>query len=43
MKINAYLSISTLNVNGLNAAIKKKNIEWGLDEKKKQEPTVCCL
>ena len=40
MAINTYLSIITLNVNGLNAAIKKYRVA---DWIKKQEPTICCL
>ena len=40
MAINIYLSIITLNVNGLNAPIKRHQVtEWI----KKQEPTICCL
>ena len=40
MAINTYLSIITLNVNGLNAPIKRHRVE---DWIKKQEPTICCL
>ena len=36
----AYLSIITLNVNGLNAMIKRHRVA---DSIKKQEPTICCL
>ena len=36
MAINAYLSIITFNVNGLNVPIKR---HW----MKKQEPAICCL
>ena len=38
--INTYLSIITLNVNGLNAPIKRHRVA---DWIKKQEPTICCL
>ena len=40
MAINTYLSIITLNVNGLNAPIKRHRVA---DWIKKQEPTICCL
>ena len=40
MAINTYLSIVTLNVNGLNASIKGHRVA---DWIKKQEPTICCL
>ena len=40
MSKNTYLSIITLNVNGLNAQIKRHRIA---DWIKKQEPTICCL
>ena len=40
MAINTYLFIITLNVNGLNALIKKHRLA---DWIKKQEPTICCL
>ena len=40
MAINTYLSIITLNVNGLNAPIKRhKAADWI----KKQEPAICYL
>ena len=39
MAINTYLSIITLNVNGLHALVKRQS--GRLDEK--QEPTVGCL
>ena len=40
MAISTYLSIVTLNVNGLNAPIKRHRvIEWI----KKQDPSICCL
>ena len=38
--MNNYLSIITLNVNGLNAAIKRHRIaEWI----RKHDPHICCL
>ena len=40
MAINIYLSIITLNVNGLKAPIKRHRVA---DWIKKQEPTICCL
>ena len=40
MAINSYLSVLTLNVNGLNAPIKRHRvIEWI----RKQDPSICCL
>ena len=40
MTINNYLSIITLNVNGLNAPIKRHRIaEWI----RKHDPNICCL
>ena len=40
MTISTYLSINTLNVNGLNAPIKRHRVtEW----MKKQDPSICCL
>ena len=40
MALNSYLSIVTLNVNGLNAPIKRHRVsEWI----KKQDPSICCL
>ena len=40
MAISTYLSIITLNVNGLNAPIKRHRVtEWI----KKQDPSICCL
>ena len=40
MAISTHLSIITLNVNGLNAPIKRHRVtEWI----KKQDPSVCCL
>ena len=40
MAINTYLSIITLNVNGLNAPVKRYRV---VDWITKQEPTICCL
>ena len=40
MTINTYLSIITLNVNGLNAPIKGHRVA---DWIKQQKPTICCL
>ena len=40
MAKNTYLSIITLNVNGLNVPIKSHK---GADCMKKQVPTICCL
>ena len=40
MAMNMYLSIITLNVNGLNASIKRDRIaEWI----RKHDPHICCL
>ena len=40
MAIGTYISIITLNVNGLNAPTKRHRLaEW----KQKQDPYVCCL
>ena len=40
MAIGSYLSIITLNVNGLNAPTKRQRLaEW----MKKQDPYICCL
>jgi len=40
MAINTYLSIITLNVNGLNAPIKRLRVaDWS----KKQKLSICCL
>ena len=40
MTINSYLSVLTLNVNGLNAPIKRHRVtEWI----RKQDPSICCL
>ena len=40
MAINIYLSIITLNVNGLNAPIKGQRVA---DWIRKQDPYICCL
>ena len=40
MAINTYLSVITLNINGLKAPIKRHRVE---DWIKKQEPTTFCL
>ena len=40
MALNSYLSIVTLNVNGLNAPIKRHRLS---DWIKKQDPSICCL
>ena len=40
MTLNPYLSIITLNVNGLNSPTKRHRVsEWI----KKQDPSICCL
>ena len=40
MTLNLYLSIITLNVNGLNVPTKRHRVsEWI----KKQDPPICCL
>ena len=40
MTLNTYLSIKTVNVNGLNAPTKRHGVsEWI----KKQDPSICCL
>jgi len=42
METNTYLSIITLNVNGINAPIKRHRVaDW--IKKKKKKPTICCL
>ena len=38
--MNKYLSIITLNVNGLNAPIKRHMVAEGI---KKHDPHICCL
>ena len=40
MTLNSYLSIVTLNVNGLNDSIKRRRVS---DWIKKQDPSICCL
>ena len=40
MTLNSYLSIVTLNVNGLNDCIKRRRVS---DWIKKQDPSICCL
>ena len=40
MAIYTYLSITTLNVNGLNAPIKRHRVA---DWLQKQKPSICCL
>ena len=40
MAINAYLSIITLNVSGLNAPIRRHRVAGWI---KKQKPSTCCL
>ena len=40
MTLNSYLSIVTLNVNGLNDPIKRHRVS---DWIKKQDPFICCL
>jgi exonuclease III len=37
--ITTYLSILTLNINGLNSPIKTHNLENWI----KEDPTICCL
>ena len=40
MALNMYLSIMTLNVNGLNAPTKRW---WAAEWMRKQDPYICCL
>ena len=40
MAINTYLSIITLNANGLNTPIKRHRVAGWI---KTQKPTICCL
>ena len=40
MAIYKHLSIISLNVNGLNAQIKRHRVPYWI---KKQKPTICCL
>ena len=38
--MGSYLSISTLNVNGLNAPTKRQRLD---EQIQKQDPYICCL
>ena len=40
MALNLYLSVLTLNVNGLNAPIKRHRVTGWI---RKQDPCICCL
>ena len=40
MAINTYLKIITLNINGLNAPVKRHRVA---DWIRKQKPSICCL
>ena len=40
MALNTYLSIIALNVNGLNATVKRHRVTYCI---KKQKPKICCL
>ena len=40
MAVSTYLSIATLNINGLNAPIKRHRVA---DWVKKQDPYICCI
>jgi len=40
MTINSYVSIITLNMNSLNAPIKRHRV---VDRIKRQDPSICCL
>ena len=40
MAMGSYLSIITLNVNGLNAPTKRQRLAEGIQ---KQDPYICCL
>ena len=40
MAMGSYLSISTLNVNGLNAPTKRQRLDEWIQ---KQDPYICCL
>ena len=40
MAMGSYLSIITLNVNGLNAPIKRQSL---VEQIQKQDPCICCL
>lgn len=41
--ISPFLSIITLNTNGLNYPIKGRRGDGWIQNKTKQDPTVCCL
>ena len=42
MAISTYLSIVTLNINGLNAPIKRHRVaDW--IKNRKEDPSICCL
>ena len=44
MATGSYLSIITLNINGLNAPTKRQRLaEWIKKKKNKQDPYICCL
>ena len=40
MAINSYLSVLTVNVNGLNASIERHRVTKWI---RKQDPSICCL
>ena len=40
MALNMYLSIMTLNINGLNASTKRHRVDEWIE---KQDPYICCL
>ena len=40
MTLNSYLSIVTLNMNGLNDPIKRRRVSGWI---KKEDPSICCL
>ena len=40
MAINSYLSVLTLNVNGLNTPLKRHRVSAWI---RKQDPSICCL
>ena len=42
MAISTFLSIITLNVNGLNAPVKRHTVAEQI-KKKKKDPYICCL
>ena len=41
--VSPYLSIITLNVNGLNSPIKRHRMAEWIKKKQKQDPMICCL